>query len=350
MNKNELLYELSTLNESELFYKSYFEAKKDPRIFQSFLENYDKEWVEKNHIIIPEVAHTIPDQLYYDFFKNISSQSGYVLKHNCYTPPFFHSHTFYECFYVLKGDCIHSLTNTWQHLKQGDFCIVPPGIKHLITVNSESIIIVMIYSKKLIDQAMNNSVFHNVNPLSSFFIGNMFIKKNNDYLIFHTGHDENLEDTVLELYYEATRQEDQFEAILFSLTGYLFAKLVRHYSQACEFPKFNSQNDAIANEIMNYIEANFETVSLQDVAEKFNYSTPYTSKLIKRITGFTLTQIVIHIKMDKALSLLETTNLAVHEISYRLGYYNTENFIRQFKKTYNITPTEHRKQFKYNVI
>jgi len=41
-------------------------------------------------------------------------------------------------------------------------------------------------------------------------------------------------------------------------------------------------------------------------------------------------------------SMHTTAGLTVNEISYRLGYQNMESFIRMFKKSVGMTPTEYR--------
>ena len=48
--------------------------------------------------------------------------------------------------------------------------------------------------------------------------------------------------------------------------------------------------------------------------------------------------------MKHAVSLLKSTSLPVLEIAYQVGYVNTENFIRTFRKRYQTTPTGYRKE------
>ncbi len=95
-------------------------------------------------------------------------------------------------------------------------------------------------------------------------------------------------------------------------------------------------------EMQNYIQANYQTVTLSDMAEKFHLSEPYISRYIKQKSGKTFGEIVTNAKMKKARTLLRNSTMTVENIAYAVGYQNVEHFNRQFKKKYNITPIEYR--------
>ena len=109
------------------------------------------------------------------------------------------------------------------------------------------------------------------------------------------------------------------------------------------------QNDKNAGDdrlisMINYIQANFKTVTLDDMAAYFHLSTPYISKYIKDKSGKTFGEHVTQIKMKKAKTLLKNGNMTVENISYAVGYPNAEHFIRTFKKTFDMTPIQYRNQ------
>ena len=51
-------------------------------------------------------------------------------------------------------------------------------------------------------------------------------------------------------------------------------------------------------------------------------------------------------RMKKARILLRETNQTVESIAAEVGYENVEHFNRLFKKSYDITPVQYRKQDK----
>lgn len=96
--------------------------------------------------------------------------------------------------------------------------------------------------------------------------------------------------------------------------------------------------------MINYIQTNFKTVTLDDMAAYFHLSAPYISKYIKDKSGKTFGEHVTQIKMKKAKTLLKNGNMTVENISYAVGYPNAEHFIRTFKKTFDMTPIQYRNQ------
>ena len=102
--------------------------------------------------------------------------------------------------------------------------------------------------------------------------------------------------------------------------------------------------DARMIEILNYIQANYIDVTLDDLSEKFFLSKPYISKYIKEKLGMTFGELVKKIRMKKAKALLKSSNMTVENIALTVGYQNVEHFNRMFKKTYNMTPIQFRNQ------
>lgn len=95
-------------------------------------------------------------------------------------------------------------------------------------------------------------------------------------------------------------------------------------------------------EMNNYIQTNYKTVTLEDLAEHFHLSEPYVSKYIKEKSGKTFGEIVQNIRMKKARTLLKNGNMGVENIALSVGYQSVEHFNRTFKKKYNMTPVEYR--------
>ena len=94
--------------------------------------------------------------------------------------------------------------------------------------------------------------------------------------------------------------------------------------------------------MLNFIQANYKTVSLADMAAQFNLTEPYISKYIKEKSGKTFGELVTNAKMKKARTLLRNSITTVENIAIEAGYQNVEHFNRQFKKLYGMTPLEYR--------
>ena len=109
-----------------------------------------------------------------------------------------------------------------------------------------------------------------------------------------------------------------------------------------EIQHANDEKEERMIEILNYIQANYLRVTLDDLSEKFFLSKPYLSKYIKEKSGMTFGEIVKKARMKKAKNLLKTGNMTVEKVALAVGYQNVEHFNRLFKKAYDMTPVQYR--------
>ena len=350
MNQTELLEQLYTLNEAELFYRQYQETKKDPVRFREYIRGLDLAECLRRHFVIPELKETMPPSMKDEYFYSEADPGMVVQKHNCYSPDFEHFHTYFEAFYVYEGTCDHEVGGTLSHLKMGDFCIIPPGVTHRISVQNQSIIIVMILSTQVIENTFRNPVFYKDNLLADFFMKNLRYSRSGDHLMFHTGNDQELRDIILQMMLESANKYQEYDAVLNAYFNLFFAKLLRFYEKTIEQNAQGSEKNTLAFAITAYIQEHHTDISLQKVAEKYHYTPEYTSRFIRETTGKTFTEILADARMKHALSLLKTTSLPVREVAYQVGYENAENFIRTFRRRYHTTPTRYRRELSNSYI
>lgn len=344
MRLNKLLQNLYIYNESELFYKNYYFTKKNPELFKYFIENIDKNYIFNNKLIIPEIYNEKTPQLMKDetYFECTSKDNVILLKHNRYTPQFLHEHIFFEMIYVLSGKCDQLIENQNISMKEGDICIISPGVKHSIGVFDDSIVINVLIRRSTFEDAFFDFLRNN-NLLSSFFLNNIYKDKQNDYIIFHTNNNKDIEDSILDMFLEYKKQDLYYNNILNHLIMVFFAKLLRDSFIDIEVPILKKKDNLRNSSIITYIQDNYTDITLEELANKFHFSTPYCSKIIKEITGYNFTQFLQKIRLERAESLLINTNIPIADISNSVGYPNVEHFIRLFNKKNKISPSKYRK-------
>jgi transcriptional regulator GlxA family with amidase domain len=84
-------------------------------------------------------------------------------------------------------------------------------------------------------------------------------------------------------------------------------------------------------------------LTLAEMAEAVNLSPSHLYHLFKSETGMAPTRYVKALRMGKAKELLETTFLSVKEIVILIGATDGSHFVRDFKRQYNLTPTQYRR-------
>ena len=105
----------------------------------------------------------------------------------------------------------------------------------------------------------------------------------------------------------------------------------------------NVQDDRLM-EMLNYIQANYKDITLDGMAEYFHLSEPYISKYVKEKSGKTFSEHVTHIRLKRAKTLLKNGSMTIENIADAVGYPNVEHFNRTFKKKFDMTPGQYRKQ------
>lgn len=99
-----------------------------------------------------------------------------------------------------------------------------------------------------------------------------------------------------------------------------------------------------------FIERNYDTVSLDFIAEEMRLSPQYISRLFNDKNDLNYREYKLKVKMDKAKELLLSTHRTVSEIAVELGYQNPEAFMRMFKQMNNTTPARYRRDYGKGVV
>lgn len=86
-----------------------------------------------------------------------------------------------------------------------------------------------------------------------------------------------------------------------------------------------------------------EAINIEEFALSRSMSVSWFLRNFKQVTGMSPMHYILINRINNAVSLLETTNYNVTEISTIVGYENPMYFSRLFKKQKGISPTEYRK-------
>ncbi len=96
-----------------------------------------------------------------------------------------------------------------------------------------------------------------------------------------------------------------------------------------------------------YIEENFtEDISLEGLSSEFYISKYYLSREYKKIYGKTIFQHIITCRINYGKKLLRFSDKSVEEIAHLCGFNDQSYFVRQFKKSENVTCFAYRKKWR----
>ncbi len=345
-NKELILQELMSYTIDEEIYKNYYALRKNSAKQKEYVDSLDPNFIHGRNIIIPgypgvyfpPVLHEKDLHLIY---KDTQS-SVFISKHYRYTPVVEHSHDYFEIVYMLRGSCHQTLGGENLPLHQGDLCFIPPNTTHTLEIFDDSIAInITLRMAKF--QEVFLSDLRQGSLLTKFFLSSLYSQKPMRRIVFSTGFDEDVENSILTMYLESTCHDNYSSQVLDHMLPLLFVNIQRKYSKSASVLDGSTASNPGALKLIEYINANHNNITLQDLAKTFHYSVAHCSRLIKAETGMTYTAFLRHLRMTRAASLLLAGNDSIAHIGELMGFLNTETFIRTFEKEFGETPTQYRK-------
>lgn len=284
----------------------------------------------------------IPDQkngIYSEnpFFSDSSHPDIRIVQHDRYTPPLIHSHSFYELVYVYEGEFIQQIESTKLLMHTGDFALIPPGVRHSLDICNYSIVLNVLIT----ENKFKNLIFYDLesgNPISYFFMNSTGSDRLNDFIIFHTEGDRAIQDLILDMCLEQLNRNIYCKYMINADLLKIIGLLLRCYGSTCDIPKIRRKKDDDNFNILRFIEQNYKTATLKDLANHFHYSEQHMSYRIRQLTGMPFTDYLRSKRMKVAADLLVNTNVKIKTIGENIGYQSQEHFIRTFRAHYGVTP------------
>lgn len=106
-------------------------------------------------------------------------------------------------------------------------------------------------------------------------------------------------------------------------------------------------NSNKTREILDYIHEHYqENLRQHELAQKYFLSREYFSRFFKKEIGKAFKQYLTEYRLLKSIELLENEKSRISDIALLTGFVSESQFIESFKKYYNTTPNQYRKQVK----
>lgn len=238
-----------------------------------------------------------------------------------------HWHQCLELFFVRSGDIEFWINSQEYHLVAGDCILVNANQIHSIKVVDKNDVIVMQIPLSLMEKYDDNQriVFKQVygqdDDVLKNYINNIYeIKKEKP------------------LYYEYKVLSEYYALIHWLLSKYM-DKEAREVKL-----KYYKSVDRLSK-VTDYIEENYtKDISLEDLAERFDFAPAYLSRLFKKCANINYKEYLDSVRLEHAYKELLNTNHTAAEITYNNGFPNNKSFIVAFKKQYGYTPGQYRKR------
>lgn len=128
-----------------------------------------------------------------------------------------------------------------------------------------------------------------------------------------------------------------------TLKIHFFERLVKEWFMI--YVKLNHRNyNDITYDALKYIQTHYaEELTLEALSSVVSVTPQYLSKLFKDDTGLTFKEYLTETRIEASKVLLKEGQLSIKDIGFKVGYNDTNYFIRSFKKYEGITPKDYQR-------
>lgn len=165
-----------------------------------------------------------------------------------------------------------------------------------------------------------------------------FITKSGN--IYCTGSVNSVRDVLLHII-----EQHYDEQVANQVSSHFTHELKLSYASSfLNLPGQNFHDDETIIDIQEWMQKNFNAdINMHKVGHAFELSQRSLNRRFKKATGLSPLQYLQGIRLEKAKELLKTSNLAISEVAYSVGYPDSAYFSALFKRVVTISPGEYRR-------
>lgn len=274
-----------------------------------------------------------------------SSEVISIHRHDRFTKFEKHKHDFMEMTFVYSGSIRQNIEGKELEIKKGEIILLDMNVEHSIEeAGEEDIAINVLIKKEFFDWMFLNEIAYN-DLISNFVVKAIYGKGDiKQYIHFKTSENDKVWDFMLQILTEYYEERNGMETAIRAYMLLLFNELLRDYEKYLSSQMIYKIDSTISLEMLNYINSHYKDLNLKSMSEHFNYNPDYIGKLVKKVTGKNLKDLVKEQKIKQAEYLLKNTDMPVVDIVSEVGYSNVSYFYKQFRDEFGITPDEYRKR------
>ncbi len=256
-----------------------------------------------------------------------------------------HTHAYIELAYIVEGEFRQKILGKDITFRKGELCLIDKNCLHQDYLTDSSAVIVFLgISNDMFAEIMTKNI--TTQKINSFLQSTLLKQKEvQQYLHFRPGSDtcNELEDCLTSLLIELKNKKTGFHYICKGLLLRIFRIISTTYDFSLSKEQQKTMNWLMFEEISDYIETHYTSVSIQDLVDTFHFQEDYFNRLIKSRTGLTYSAYVQKFRLSHAEHLLLNTAKSIEEIAVAVGYHNKGYFYKIFQAQYGVTPSQYRK-------
>lgn len=242
-----------------------------------------------------------------------------------------HTHLRIEINYVKRGSCSLHLDNKIVRFREGEIMIIAPHVNHLFEAGPNGTTLMQleflpeIFSRFRLKQVSNASIPDTVS-LFPFGKEHQVIKVIDNIRIVHS---------LQRIIHEMEAKNPYYQHLVIMYYAELLI-LIHRYMEEVHLPLCT--NKAI-RQAVTYMRSNYlSPIAINQVADHVGVSERYLRTLFTTNLNQSPLEYLNRIRVQKAIELLQNTDLSVKEVCFQCGFQSPQYFSRLFKRQTGVAP------------
>jgi AraC-like DNA-binding protein len=251
-----------------------------------------------------------------------------------------HWHTECEIQYIVEGSRLYFIEDKKYNVGKGSLIIVDADQIHQTTTGREA------YHERIM-LLVEKDMFTDKYAALGFDLTDFFQKCRGKVKI-PAEHRNDAEKIFVDIAEELRKKDEGYEIIVQVRMLELWLLVMRiklNAISSVDDASAGSGKSNLVSDIVDYIRIHYkQSMSLEDISERFYINKSYLSRIFKNTTGFTVNEFINIQRIRRAQLLIENPGLNISEVARMVGYGNISYFTRVFKKYIESSPSKYRKK------
>lgn len=290
----------------------------------------------------PDFEHKFEKRVKRKFFQD---KNIYIEKQCRFIDIPMHSHEYIEVVYVYQGKMRQTVNGKVIEQNQGEILLLNQFAKHKVeAAGEEDIIVNFIIEPEFFGRLI--SLFDSDNLITEFILASInSINRHGEHIHFKVGDNPKLQESVLKIINEIYSEHSLKQIRVHFLVGLLLTDLLSNMESSDYYVSVN-HNESLAIAVVKYINDNYQTASLKEISATLKQPNYAVSRLLKKFSGKTFSDLLLEKRLERATYLLKYTDYAIIDIINMTGYENASHFYKVFKDKYNVSVKEFRDELR----
>ncbi len=253
-----------------------------------------------------------------------------------------HGHNYVEIMYVYNGSMTHRIDGRTLVVRAGDVLFLNQHVKHSVDETfSEDVGVNFIILPEFFDLPLVMLGEKRSNVLADFLMSVLRIDDSRpQYLLFRTAGNPAINNLFENMIISMLDKKSKSDINQYTM-GLIFLHLMNNL-ESVSSTSLLSGSDLFVDAAVQYINRQYQTATLTELAQNMHQSVFNLSRIIKKGTGYTFLELLQRKRFQQAVVFLEDTQMSIAEIMHAVGYENSSFFYRQFKARYGVSPRKFR--------